>query len=80
MTQRMGRPPGLTPDGPEIKRLRVDLGLTAAQLALRVGLHPKTVMAIESADQRVSDVTASRLAKALGVEVGDIASPAGVAA
>jgi DNA-binding XRE family transcriptional regulator len=68
----MGRPRGLTPDGPKIRSLRVDLGLTAAQLAPRVGLHPKTVMAIESTDQRVSDVTASRLATALGVKVEDI--------
>jgi transcriptional regulator with XRE-family HTH domain len=73
MPKRLGRPPGLTPDGPKIKRLRVDLGLTAAQLAPRVGLrHAKSLMAVESANRPISDVTASRLAKALGVRMRDI--------
>lgn len=72
MTQRLGRPVGLTPDGPKIRRLRVDMGLTAAQLALRVGSHPKTVMAIEAGARRFSDVAASRIAKALGVRISDI--------
>jgi transcriptional regulator with XRE-family HTH domain len=72
MPKRIGRPPGLTPDGPEIKRIRVGLGLTAAQLASRVGLHPKSLMATESANRPISDVTASRLATALGVKVEDI--------
>jgi transcriptional regulator with XRE-family HTH domain len=68
------------PDGQEIKRLRVSLGLTAAQVALRVGLHPKSLMAVESANRPIGDVTASRLANVLGVEVAEIASPPGVAA
>jgi DNA-binding XRE family transcriptional regulator len=72
MAQRTGRPRGLTPDGPKIRRLRVGLGLSAAQLAPRVGLHPKTVMAIESTSRPVSDVTASRIARALGVSMSDI--------
>jgi len=75
MPKRTGRPPGLTPDGPEIKRLRVGLGLTAAQLAPRAGFrHWKSLSAVESANRPISDVTASRLARALGVEVGDILS------
>jgi transcriptional regulator with XRE-family HTH domain len=75
MPKRLGRPAGLTPDGPEIKRLRVGLGLTAAQLAPRAGFrHPKSLMAVESACRPISPVTASRLARALGVEVEDILS------
>jgi transcriptional regulator with XRE-family HTH domain len=72
MTQRTGRPSGLTPRGQEIRRLRVALGLTAAQLAPRVGLHPKSLMQTESKNRRISDVTASRLARALGVRMSDI--------
>jgi transcriptional regulator with XRE-family HTH domain len=53
------------PDGPEIHRLRVDRGLTTAQVAARVGLHPRTINAFEGQYRRISDVTASRLAKAL---------------
>lgn len=73
----MGRTPGLDPDGPEIKRLRVDLGLTAAQLAAKLGCDRKTVMAWEGQYRRIGDLTASRLAKALGVEVEDIATASG---
>lgn len=80
MPQRTGRPAGLTPDGPEIRRLRVALGLTAAQLAERVGRHPGSVLAAESQNRTISDVFAARLARALGVKVEDITSPARVAA
>jgi DNA-binding XRE family transcriptional regulator len=72
MSQRKGRPRGLTPDGPKIRRLRLERGLTAAQLAPRVPLHPKTLMAIEAANKSLSEVAASRLAKLLGVRMSDI--------
>ncbi len=73
----MGRTPGLNPAGPEIKRLRVGLGLTAVQLAARIGVNRKTLLAYEGQYRRISDVTASRLAKALGVTVEDITGMAG---
>jgi DNA-binding XRE family transcriptional regulator len=81
----MGRPPGLTPDGAKIRRLRVGLGLSAAQLAPHVPLHPKTLMAIESTSRPISDVTASRIARALTaagepVTMADITSREAVAA
>ena len=79
-TRRMGRPPGLNPDGPEIRRLRVGLGLTAGQVATRIGISPRTLNAFEGEYRRIGDVTASRLARVLGVEVEDIASPSRVAA
>ena len=72
MSQRTGRPRGLTPDGPKIRRLRVQLGLTAAQLAPRIGCHPKSLLQIEANGRRISDVSASRLARALGVSMSDI--------
>lgn len=71
MTQRTGRPLGVTPDGPKIKRLRVGLGLTTAQVAEKVGLHPQSVRHAEKG-RRISDVYASRLAKVLGVSTRDI--------
>ena len=55
MAQRTGRPPGVTPDGPKIKRLRVGLGLTTAQVAEKTGLHPQSVRHAEKG-RRISDV------------------------
>jgi transcriptional regulator with XRE-family HTH domain len=79
MTRPPGRPRGLTPDGTKIRSLRVDHGLTARQLAAQICVHPDSIGQWEKG-RPISDVFASRLAKALGVEVGDIASPASVAA
>ena len=73
----MGRPRGLAPNGPEIRRLRVDLGLTADQLAARLGCNPRTLSAWESEYRRISDVTASRLARVLGVSMRAISDYAG---
>jgi len=69
----------VTLDGPKVRSLRVDLGLTTAQLAEQVGLHAQSIRHAEKG-RPISDVFASRLARALGVEVKEIASPAGVAA
>jgi len=71
MPQRTGRPPGVTPDGPKIKLLRVGLGLTTAQVAEKVGLHPQSVRHAEKG-RPISDVFASRLARVLGVSMRDI--------
>lgn len=72
MAKRLGRPPGLVPNGPEIRRLRVDAGLTAAQVARQLGWHPGSYVAAEGERRRISDVSASRLARMLGVKVTDI--------
>lgn len=74
MPKRRGRPRGLTPDGPEIRRLRVDRGWTAGQLGAQIGFHPESVRRAEGG-RPIGDVFASRLARALGVRVEDIASP-----
>jgi len=79
MTRPPGRPRGLTPDGTKIRSLRVDHGFTAVQLAAQIRVHPETIRQWEK-DRPISDVYASRLARALGVTVPDIASPASVAA
>lgn len=71
MPKRTGRPPGLTPHGSEIRRLRVDRGLTAAQLGTQIGFHPESVRRAERGAP-IGDVFASRLAKALGVKVEDL--------
>ena len=80
MTLPTGRPRGLEADGPEIRRLRVERGLTQTELAVQVGYHPKSLSRVECQGRRISDVTASRLARALGVEVKDIATPPGAEA
>jgi DNA-binding XRE family transcriptional regulator len=73
MTKRRGRPRGLRPDGPEIRRLRVGLGLTTGQVGDKIGFHPESIRQAE-AGRPIGDVFASRLARALGVQVEDIAS------
>ena len=72
MAQRTGRPRGLTADGPKIRRLRRELGLTAAQLGPQIGAHPKSLLQIEANGRPISVYSASRLAKALGVHMSDI--------
>lgn len=67
MERRTGNPRGLTPDGPKIRKLRVDRGLTVVQLAEAVGRMPLTVRKIELYSFRTSEVTASRIARALSL-------------
>jgi transcriptional regulator with XRE-family HTH domain len=71
MPPRIGRPPGLTPDGPKIRGLRVGLGLTTAEVAARVRYDPQTIRRAERGGS-VSDVLVSRLARTLGVSMRDI--------
>jgi DNA-binding XRE family transcriptional regulator len=74
MSRPPGRPRGLTPDGPKIHSLRIDRGLTIRQLAAQICVHKDSISQWEKG-RPISDVYASRLAKALGVEVEDIADP-----
>jgi transcriptional regulator with XRE-family HTH domain len=71
MAQRTGRPPGVTPDGPKIRQLRVARGLTSKEIAAQVRYDPQSIRHAERGG-RISDVFASRLAKALGVSMSDI--------
>lgn len=74
MPKRTGRPPGRTLDGPKIRQMRTDQGLTAMDVAIKVRCDPESVRRAERGG-RVSDVFTVRLAKALGVAVEEIASP-----
>lgn len=76
MAQRKGRPPGLRPDGQKIRELRAELGLTADQLAERVGMHPESLKQNEKG-RPIAAVKAGRIARVLGVEIKDITIPAG---
>ena len=77
MSRRPGRPPGHRPDGPEIYRLRVEVhGLSAAELGRKIG-YTRAAIGLAERGNPISDVFASRLAKALGVKVTDIATPPG---
>jgi transcriptional regulator with XRE-family HTH domain len=66
MPKRTGRPPGVRPDGPKVRSLRVDRGLTAAELGAKVGYSADAVWAAERGNA-IGDVFASRLAKALSI-------------
>lgn len=77
MPRTGGRPPGYKPNGPKIRHLRKMVhGLSAAELGARAGLTEDVVWKAERS-LPVMDITAVRLAKALGVEVEDIARPPG---
>lgn len=77
MAKRTGRPPGLIPDGPKIKDLRVNaLRISTRELGLRIGFSSGAIRYAERG-RPISDIFASRLAHALGVEVKDIARPPG---
>ena len=71
MPKRTGRPPGLTPDGPKIRRLRVEHGLTAVQLGALTGFQAQSIRYAERGGN-IGDVFASRIARALGVRMSDI--------
>jgi transcriptional regulator with XRE-family HTH domain len=71
MPKRTGRPPGLKTDGQKIRRLRVEHGLTVAQLADRLGVNQESVRRAER-DGPLGEVTTSRIARVLGVKMRDI--------
>ena len=75
MQRRRGRPSGYKPDGAEIYRLRVRVhGFKRAELAAKVGFSYDSIKSAELGNN-ISELLAARLARALGVEVEDIASP-----
>ncbi len=61
------------PDLPEtfarnLRRLRMEQGLTQEELAARAGMHRTFIGAVERGDRNASLRTVQRLADALGVE------------
>jgi DNA-binding XRE family transcriptional regulator len=79
----MSRQPGLRPDGPKIRQLRIGRGITVTDLARQIGRHKDTIWGIEGEKKRaMSEVLASQLAGALStpdepVTVDDITDSAG---
>lgn len=60
--------------GQRIKRLRKTGDLTAAEIASAAGITPQYLHAIERGQYSPSDEVKLRIAKAMGVEVGEIFS------
>lgn len=60
--------------GERIKRLRKTSDLTAADIAKDAGITPQYLHAIERGEYSPSDDVKIRIAKAMGVQVGEIFS------
>src|SRR5215210_5184414 len=58
--------------GDEVRRRRLKLGLTGAQLAERASMAPSAVSQIETGKRSPSSDSVIKLADALGVNVGDL--------
>jgi transcriptional regulator with XRE-family HTH domain len=56
----------------QLKRLRVEKGLSQARLAARAGLDPSTVNQIERGAREASPVTLRKLAEALDVSIANL--------
>ena len=61
-------------DTNEVKSRRLMAGLTQVQLAAKVGVHPITMVRYETGAINPRPSTVSRLARALGCDIPDIAS------
>jgi DNA-binding XRE family transcriptional regulator len=59
-------------DGPTIRRIREDQGMTPGELAARIGRHRETIYRTESGGRPVSRVLAAQIARALGVTIEDV--------
>ena len=62
-----------------LRRLRLERFFSQAELARRSGVHALTVTRLESGRTAPSTRTVRALAEALGVQPGELASPAEVA-
>jgi transcriptional regulator with XRE-family HTH domain len=56
----------------ELRRLRKQMGLTQAKLAVRAGLDPSSLSQIETGARQPNTRTLEKLAAVLGVEVADL--------
>jgi transcriptional regulator with XRE-family HTH domain len=73
MSQRLvGQPPGLVPDGPKIRELRIERGITPTALARQIGRARSSIWNMEGTSRPISRVFAVQLATALGVTVADL--------
>jgi transcriptional regulator with XRE-family HTH domain len=62
-----------------LRRLRLERFFSQAELARRSGVHALTITRLESGRTAPSTRTVRALAQALGVQPGELASPAEVA-
>jgi transcriptional regulator with XRE-family HTH domain len=62
-----------------LRRLRLELFLSQAELARRAGLHPLTVTRLEASATAPSSRTLRAIAEALSVEPRELATPGEVA-
>jgi ribosome-binding protein aMBF1 (putative translation factor) len=58
--------------GRKIRELRDEAGLTQVQLAEKTGIPQSHVSRLENAEHSATNLTLEKIAKALGVQVGDI--------
>lgn len=65
--------PVLIPDGDEIRRRRLHLGLSPVDLGKKIRRHSQTIRRIETGRQRLaSELLMHQIARALGADVADI--------
>jgi transcriptional regulator with XRE-family HTH domain len=64
--------PVLVQFGEKIREKRNKLGLSQEELAARAGLHRTYIGMIERAEKNITLENIERLAKALGVKIGDL--------
>lgn len=68
------RSPLLSAFGSRIRQRRLRLGISQEELAERSGLHRTYVGSVERGERNVSLINATRIAKALGVDLGRLLS------
>jgi transcriptional regulator with XRE-family HTH domain len=67
----MPQPPGLIPDGPELRRLRLAREIRVTDLARQIGCHRQTLWNIEGSNAPVGAILAIRISRALGIKPSD---------
>ncbi len=58
--------------GKQIKRLRLQVGLSQLDLAEKAGVHANTLARLERGEHRASTDTIEKLAKALNIKASEI--------
>ncbi len=68
----MQKSPILEAFGQNVRKLRVEQGLSQEQLAYNAGLHRTYIGMIERAEKNITLCNIEKIAKALGVSVRDL--------
>lgn len=73
-----GKPPPIITDAAELQRLRVEAGLSVADLTARSNVTSSTIYRLENGERASAQMKTLRaLAEALGVEVSDLVAEGG---